>query len=94
MPLLNGLDAIRENRSRAADAKPIVLTMHRDTQLAVDAFRAGVAGYLLKVSPAAELIKAIEEVAQGRSYINSLLAKDLITVLIEARDPARDSGSP
>jgi DNA-binding NarL/FixJ family response regulator len=94
MPLLNGLEAIREIRLQHPQARIIVLTMHRDTQMAVDAFRAGVSGYLLKVSPAAELINAIQEVAQGRSYITSLLAKNLITVLIEAADPSRDSGSP
>ena len=59
--------------------------MHGDTQLAVDAFRKGASGYLLKVSPGEELITAISQVAHGRSYITTLLAKDLITVLLEAR---------
>ena len=94
MPLLNGLDAIRQILSRRTDARIIVLTMHRETQLAVDAFRAGVSGYLLKISPAEELIGAIRQVAQGRSYVTSLLAKDLIAVLMEAGVPARGDGSP
>src|SRR5262245_29631408 len=42
MPMLNGLDAIRQIRSRRPDARIVVLTMHRETQLAEDAFRAGV----------------------------------------------------
>jgi DNA-binding NarL/FixJ family response regulator len=88
MPELNGLDAIREIRSRRPGAKVIVLTMHRETQLAVDAFRAGASGYVLKVSPAEELIRAIEEVAEGRGYVTTLLAKDLITLLLEARTPS------
>ncbi len=91
MPLLNGLDAVREIRSRRPDARIIVLTMHRDTHLAAEAFRAGVSGYLLKISPAEELIKAIYEVAQGRSYVTTLLAKDLITLLIEAGGAAPES---
>ena len=92
MPLMNGLEAVRQIRSRKADAKIIVLTMHRDTQLAAEAFRAGVSGYLLKISPADELINAIREVAQGRSYVTTLLAKDLITLLMEAGAPARSDG--
>ena len=48
-------------------------------------FRAGASGYVLKVSPAAELIRAIAEVAEGRGYVTSLLAKDLITILLEAQ---------
>lgn len=48
MPLLNGLDAIRQIRSRRPDAKVVVLTMHRETELAADAFRAGASGYVFK----------------------------------------------
>jgi DNA-binding NarL/FixJ family response regulator len=86
MPLLNGLDAVRQIRARRPGTQCVVLTMHRETQLAVDAFRAGALGYVLKVSPGEELIEAIQQVTQGRAYITSLLAKDLITVLLEARE--------
>lgn len=84
MPLLNGLDAIRQIRSRLPEAKVVVLTMHRETQLAVDAFRAGASAYLLKVSPGEELIAAIRHAHEGRGYVTTLLAKDLVTLLIEA----------
>jgi DNA-binding NarL/FixJ family response regulator len=84
MPLLNGLDAVKQIRQRHPHVKVIILTMHTETQLAVDAFRAGAAGYLLKVSPGEELITAIEQVAMGRAYVTTLLAKDLITLLLEA----------
>lgn len=84
MPLLNGLDAIRQIRSRLPEAKIVVLTMHRETQLAVDAFRAGASAYLLKVSPGEELIAAIRHAHEGRGYVTTMLAKDLVTLLIEA----------
>jgi len=90
MPGLNGLDAIRQIRARRPGTKIVVLTMHRDTQLAVEAFRAGASGYVLKVSPAEELVRAIAEVAQGRGYVTTLLAKDLIAILLEARGQAAD----
>jgi DNA-binding NarL/FixJ family response regulator len=94
MPLLNGLDAIRQIRARRPSTKVVILTMHPETQLAVDAFRAGASGYMLKVSPAEELITAIEQVAQGRAYVTTLLSKDLITLLLEAGTQARTSESP
>jgi DNA-binding NarL/FixJ family response regulator len=74
----------RQIRARRPDTKIIVLTMYPETQLAVDAFRAGASGYLLKVSPGEELIAAIGQVALGRAYVTTLLAKDLITLLLEA----------
>jgi DNA-binding NarL/FixJ family response regulator len=92
MPGLNGLDAIGQIRSRHPAIKIVVLTMHPDTQLAVEAFRAGASGYVLKVSPAEELIRAIAEVAEGGGYVTPLLAKDLIAILLEARGQA--SGTP
>lgn len=82
MPEMNGLDAVREIRARHPDAKIVVLTMHRDAHLAADTFRAGVAGYLLKISSSEELISAIREVALGRSYVTTLMAKDVIGTLM------------
>ncbi len=94
MPLLNGLEAVRQIRERRPNARIIILTMHRETQLAVDAFRAGASGYMLKISPGEELITAIHEVAQGRAYVTTLLSKDLITLLLEAGGNPRTVETP
>ncbi len=89
MPLLNGLDAVRKIKAKLPKTKVVVLTMHGDPQLAVQAFRAGASAYLLKISSGEELGKAIDEALQGRVHLSSLISKDLITVLLEAkRDPA------
>src|ERR1051325_11213993 len=88
MPLLNGLDAIRQIKSARPATKIIILTMHAEPDLAADAFRAGASGYVLKTSPAEELVEAVRQVAQGRAYLTSLIAKDLISVLLEAKQEA------
>jgi DNA-binding NarL/FixJ family response regulator len=92
MPLLNGLEAIRQIKARNPNTKFVVLTMHRDTQMAVEAIRAGATGYMLKVSPSEELITAIREVARGRMYVTTLLSKDLITLLLEAGNKPESDG--
>jgi len=89
MPLLNGLEATRQIKSRLPRVKVIVLTVHAEPEMAVQAFRAGAAGYLLKVCSADELILAIEQVTHGRAYLSPLVDRDLISILIEAR-----AGSP
>jgi DNA-binding NarL/FixJ family response regulator len=94
MPLLNGLDAIRQIKASQPAVKIVVLTMHRETHLAVEAFRAGATGFMLKVSPAEELIAAILEVACGRAYVTSLLSKDVITLLLEAQGKPDGEQSP
>lgn len=92
MPLLNGIDAARQLRSEGIGSKVVILTMHSDADLAVDAFRAGASGYLLKQSAGEELIAAIEEVTRGRSYLTPLIPKGLITVLLEAQAHPDDAG--
>ena len=87
MPMLNGVDAVRQMKNAWPGTKVVMLTMHAEPQLAVEAFRAGALGYVLKTSPGEELITAIDEAAKGRAYLTPLIAKDLISVLIEAKAP-------
>ena len=69
MPLLNGIEAVRQLKKAGSDARIIILTMHSDVGLATEAIEAGASGYLLKQSAAEELTVAIREVLKGRSYI-------------------------
>jgi DNA-binding NarL/FixJ family response regulator len=86
MPLLNWLDAVRHLRAEGVQSKVIILTQHQEAHFAVQAFRAGVSGYLLKQSAGEELATAILEVLQGRVYLTGLVTKDLISVLLAARN--------
>jgi DNA-binding NarL/FixJ family response regulator len=92
MPLLNGLDAIRQIKNARPATHIIILTMHIEPDLAVQAFRAGASGYLLKTSSGEELVDAVQQVAQGRAYLTSLIAKDLISVLLEAKKESPADG--
>ncbi len=79
MPLLNGLDAMREVKQRFPQVKTIILTMHPEGRLAKEAFQKGACGYLLKHSAAEELITAIKEVLKGNIYITPSIAREVIT---------------
>jgi DNA-binding NarL/FixJ family response regulator len=81
MPLLNGLEAARQLRRTMPETAIIVLTINEDPDLAAEAIRAGASGYVLKNSAAAELIQAINEAMEGRSYITPLVAKGLVDSL-------------
>jgi len=78
MPVLGGLEALRRLKATRSEAKVVFLTMHADAQLATEAFRAGASGYVLKQSAGEELIAAIKEVLQGRTYLTPLMTKDVI----------------
>jgi DNA-binding NarL/FixJ family response regulator len=86
MPQLNGLDAGRQIKQRHKDVKLVFLTMNEDVGLAAEAFRAGASGYVLKRSAASELVTAIQEVMQGRSYITPLITGGVVDALIHVDD--------
>jgi len=73
MPLLNGLDAAERLKSSLPNAKFVFITMSDDPNLAAAALNLGAVGYVLKQAAASELMKAISEVVQGRSYVTPKL---------------------
>jgi DNA-binding NarL/FixJ family response regulator len=88
MPVMSGLDALRRMKAERLEARVIFLTMHADARIATEAFRAGASGFLLKQAAGEELITAIEEVLQGRTYLTPRLTQDVISRLsTTAEDP-------
>ena len=82
MPQLNGLEAGLQIKRKFPSVKLVFLTMNEETDLAVTAFESGASGYLLKRSAASELLTAIREVTQGRSYVTPLITEALVGTLM------------
>ena len=74
MPVLNGVEAIRQIRRVNADVKILVLTTYDDDEWLFDAIRAGASGYLLKDTPREELIKAVRGTVEGKTYVDPAVA--------------------
>ncbi|MBV8630235.1 MAG: response regulator transcription factor [Silvibacterium sp.] len=81
MPVLNGLDAGQQVKEILPSVKLIFLTMNTDIELAAEAFRRGASGYLLKTCAAKEMLTAVREVLQGRSYMSRTICKDDVDYL-------------
>jgi DNA-binding NarL/FixJ family response regulator len=82
MPLLNGIDAARKLKQIAPDIRIIILTMNEDPDVAAQAFRAGVSGYVVKRSAASELLTAIHEAMNHRSYVTPIVTGGLLNSLL------------
>lgn len=93
MPLLNGLDACRQLQPRLPQTKWVFLTMNEDPDLAVEAFRSGALGYLLKSSAASELFLAIQKAMRGEPYLTPLLSRGMPLGVFLTRT-ARPSTNP
>ena len=73
MPVLNGLDAVRQLMGQAPNMRFVFLTMHDDSDLAAAALELGPFGFVLKHSGGQELLKAIEYVLHGQAYLTPKL---------------------
>lgn len=78
MPLLNGIDAVKQIKKSGLDTKVVFLTMHRDAMYAKEAFEAGALGFVLKHSAPSELTKAIQEALKGNTYISPAIAQEVM----------------
>src|ERR1700739_3711881 len=81
MPVLNGLDAGQQVRELLPNVKLVFLTMNTDIELAAESFRRGASAYLLKTCAAKEMLTAVREVLQGRSYMSRTICKDEVNYL-------------
>ena len=77
MPVMNGIQATRRLREKYPDARILALTTYDADEWVFDVIRAGAAGYLLKDTPRAELIRAIEGTANGLTFVDPNVAGKL-----------------
>lgn len=91
MPLLNGIEAVRQIKKRHKSMVVIFLTMHVDVNYAASAFEAGASGYVLKHSASSELLTAISCGLKGKTYITPLLAGELLQYQREKPSVSEDA---
>ena len=75
MPRLAGLELIAALREASPETRICVYTADGDAQLARDVLAAGAAALVLKEAPLADLVRALEAVLAGGSYLDPALAR-------------------
>jgi len=78
MPKVDGLAATELLRRQPRPPRVLVLTTFDADELVLRALRAGADGFLLKDTPPAEIVKAIELVAGGDGILSPGVARQLI----------------
>ncbi|HEX4795809.1 MAG TPA: response regulator transcription factor [Humisphaera sp.] len=89
MPVLSGVEALRQLRLEGLPCKVIFLTMHCEPSLVSQALQAGADGYVAKNAAGEELITAIREVMLGRAYVSPQIAGE---VVVSMTDQSRRQG--
>jgi len=78
MPGLSSFEATRQIRKNRPETKVLFLTMYDDDDYLAESVEAGASGYLLKDSPADQLVSAISEVHRGGSYLSPRMLSHLV----------------
>jgi DNA-binding NarL/FixJ family response regulator len=91
MPNLNGIEAAKIAQQRGLKTKLIFLSMHANATYVVRALQSGALAYVLKDSDFIEILQAIQNVMEGRRYLSSAIADDVLEMLVHAGVNRNDS---
>jgi DNA-binding NarL/FixJ family response regulator len=89
MPVMDGLTALGELRRALPAARVIVLTTFGERENVLRALECGGAGFLLKDTAPAELIRAVRAAAAGDAYLSPGATRHVVDQLASGRAAAR-----
>ncbi len=92
MPEMDGIAATRLITAAFPATRVIILTTFDYEEYVFEGVKAGALGYLLKDSPAPELVQTIERVAAGERFIQPAVASKLLFEFAQA--PRRAGATP
>jgi DNA-binding NarL/FixJ family response regulator len=79
MPNTNGTEAIRNIKRRYPHTKVLTLTVHKTEEYVRAALKAGASGYMLKDDNKAELINAIRNVFDGKTFLSTSICGNVVS---------------
>lgn len=95
MPDMNGIDCIKEIRSRGLTCPILVLTMYDDEEYIKEVMRSGANSYVLKKSADTELMESIIKIHNGKRFLNENLSHSLLNSLLYTNtDDLPDNHNP
>jgi DNA-binding NarL/FixJ family response regulator len=86
MPRMTGMDAIREIKKRYPATKIIALTVHKTEEYLRTTLQAGADGYVLKDATHEELMLAIENILEGKTYLSPGISEKVIAGYLEGKE--------
>lgn len=84
MPGMNGIELLKVIRAKPFPPRSLVLTSYESDEEIYRAIEAGAQGYLLKSTPQAEIVAAIQAVHAGRHYIPPRIAARLAERMVRS----------
>lgn len=83
LPGMNGIEATRHLKQSLPDLTVVMLTVFEDPAVILEAITSGADGYLLKKTPAPELLAQLKAIASGGSPLTPEVARTVLSLLRE-----------
>jgi len=93
LPGISGIECIARIKPRLEQTQFLVITVYGDNDRVFQALQAGASGYLLKRTPAAELVAAIKDVLMGSSPMTGEIARKVVETFRRPLAPAGVAGA-
>ncbi|MCF2151410.1 response regulator transcription factor [Desmonostoc muscorum LEGE 12446] len=93
MPVMDGVEATQRICQQFPNTKILILTTFDETQYISEAIRFGAKGYLLKDTPAQELVAAIHSIHKGYTHFGPGILEKML-VAVPASQPAPEKQPP
>ena len=93
LPRQSGIECVRQLKGRLPKLQILMLTMYEDTDLIFNSLTAGASGYLLKRTPPAKLLEAIEEVHKGGAPMSGKIARIVVQHFQNLKAPSAETAA-
>jgi DNA-binding NarL/FixJ family response regulator len=90
LPGMSGIECVAKLKAQLPKLQVLMLTRYEQSDLIFNSIRAGASGYLLKNTPPAELIAAIEQVHSGGAPMSMQIARKVIDHFRQIQQPASE----
>ncbi len=91
LPNMTGIECTRKLTELNPKIQIIMQTIYEDSEKIFESLKAGASGYLLKRTPPAKLLEAIEDVSKGGSPMTSQIARMVVESFKSKNYPEKDS---
>jgi len=90
LPGMSGIECTSRLRQLLPETQVLIYTVYGDNEQVFKALKAGASGYLLKKTPPAKLLEALQELHQGGSPMSGSIARQVVAVF---QTPAKQNDS-
>ena len=78
LPGMSGIEGIKALKEKLPELDIMVLTIQSDDKVVFEALCAGACGYMIKDTPPAQLLEAIQETRNGGAPMSTLIARRVV----------------